>query len=68
MGTLFFIQKELDKMTRQEILYGLDKLINKIDNKGIFNKKHDADEIMALKAAKSIVEEIPEKYIDNYKR
>ena len=52
-------------MTRQEIIYGLDKLLEKIDTKGLFNKKHGADEITALKAAKQIIQEIPEHYIDN---
>lgn len=69
MSVLFFIQKELDKMTRQEIIFGLDKLIDKIDKKGglLNNKKHGADEITALKAVRSIIEEVPDKYIDNYK-
>ena len=42
-------------MTRQEILYGLDKLLDKIDTKSIFNKKYDANEIMTLKTARKII-------------
>ena len=54
-------------MTRQEIIYGLDKLLEKIDTKGLFNKKHGADEITALRAARAIIEEVPDKFIDNYR-
>jgi hypothetical protein len=57
-------------MTRHEILYGLDKILEKMEkNSGLLGgKKYGADEITSVRAAKSIIEQIPDNYIDNYQR
>lgn len=57
-------------MTRQEILYGLNKILEKMEKKGglLGGKKYDADEITAVRATKSIIEQIPDNFIDNYQR
>lgn len=57
-------------MTRQEILYGLDKILEKMEKKGglLGGKKYSADEVTAVQAAKSIIEQIPDNFIDNYQR
>lgn len=57
-------------MTRHEILYGLDKILEKMEKKGglLGRKKYGADEITAVRAAGSIIEQIPDNFIDNYQR
>lgn len=57
-------------MTRHEILYGLDKILKKMEKNGglLGGKKYGADEITAVQAAESIIEQIPDNFIDNYQR
>ena len=55
-------------MTKQEILYGLDKLyLNKMTKKsGIMGiKKFESDEITSVEAAIKILTDLPDKYFDN---
>ena len=55
-------------MTKQEILYGLDKLyLNKMTKKsGIMGiKKFESDDITSVEAAIKILTDLPDKYFDN---
>ena len=44
--------------------------MKKMEKKGglLGGKKYGADEVTAVQAAKSIIEQIPDNYIDNYQR